>query len=80
MTKMTMKAEAIWNDDHWEVSMSDTYYSNDNPDRIISTHNTCKNNVFVCDEFVFPWAILKAHGIDVNFVNPDIERPLEELI
>lgn len=74
MTKMTMTATAIWNDEKglWEVSINDTYES-DTQFLDGKYHKTESNSTQeiknTCDEFVFAWASLRHNGINTEEID-----------
>ena len=73
MTKMKVKAEAIWNDEkgYWDVDISQTY---ENDEVTIDRNNTVK--VRDCNEMVIPEALMEANGIVVNGLFADDHFPI----
>lgn len=74
MTKMTVNAVAIWNDEDgcWDIDVVSNYNSNDTATPIDETRaGTYK--IGNCDEFAIPWAILQHDGISTELIEKALE-------
>lgn len=78
MTKMTVNAVAIWNEEtgNWEVKIDECYESDTQfaDGKYHKIEKTSVQNISNCDEYVIAWASLKHNGIDTEKIDEILDN------